>query len=557
MRQRTIAVGSGKGGVGKSTTAVNLALYYARLGHRVGLFDLDPLSNIATILDFDEGSLSQVSSDPPGDGAAIADYVLPVTEGLDLIFPHAKLDAQARKELQEGFLRHLAPEAAERYDLIILDMPAGIHTEENLGFLPHVGHLLVVVQPEPTSHVSAGGYIKAAKEIAPDLRVHIWHNRYSREIGAAFDPRDVIGNYNRYVDEDLKISEGVAAGIGQIAFVPRDPALDLLASNGSLILAGQHQLLGVAHYLQELLIPPLPESLGVGETTARIIRGYIEHNPRIDQVDSYCSAIMEYILTLVSLRVSDHGLTALPKETSVLTPAQRTGLRSYVQGIAEDPLRGAVLDVVEAIEGAIEEASAQSSLFAGGGGSRGMRNWSDHVDRKVRALLSVATAGNRRRDREVQQALAVLLFNLGMNKLLRSEKVRGLIYGFIPTRQEGDHEVRDRRRQIRALVERDSDYHRRFYQLVKSVFPLVTRQVGELSRLEGYSAFVLRDGQGKPDREAYLKLLTRFAHNSLNAGLGVLVGLSHSPATRAIADGAKALLQRMDRERSAAGSAAG
>ena len=74
-------------------------------------------------------------------------------------------------------------------------------------------------------------------------------------------------------------------------------------------------MLGVVQYIHELLIPDLPPSLGLGDTTARIIRGYIEHNPRIGEVERYCSDIVEYILTLVSLRVSNHGLAELPSET--------------------------------------------------------------------------------------------------------------------------------------------------------------------------------------------------------------------------------------------------
>src|SRR5208337_763943 len=51
---RSIAIGSGKGGVGKTITACNLAIFYARKGLRVGLVDLDPLSDVASLLDIYE-----------------------------------------------------------------------------------------------------------------------------------------------------------------------------------------------------------------------------------------------------------------------------------------------------------------------------------------------------------------------------------------------------------------------------------------------------------------------------------------------------------------------
>jgi Mrp family chromosome partitioning ATPase len=56
LAARSVAIVSGKGGVGKTITAVNLALYYCQRGLRVALVDLDPLSDVASLLDLAESS---------------------------------------------------------------------------------------------------------------------------------------------------------------------------------------------------------------------------------------------------------------------------------------------------------------------------------------------------------------------------------------------------------------------------------------------------------------------------------------------------------------------
>ena len=62
VRKKTIALASGKGGVGKTTTAANLAVYYARKGLNIGIIDLDPFSDIASLFDRSEEHTSELQS---------------------------------------------------------------------------------------------------------------------------------------------------------------------------------------------------------------------------------------------------------------------------------------------------------------------------------------------------------------------------------------------------------------------------------------------------------------------------------------------------------------
>jgi cellulose biosynthesis protein BcsQ len=83
---KILAVGSGKGGVGKSTTALNLALLSARAGMRTALIDMDPLSNLATILDLPSERLDGIRREL--DSSEISNYRLRLVPSLDLLFPH-------------------------------------------------------------------------------------------------------------------------------------------------------------------------------------------------------------------------------------------------------------------------------------------------------------------------------------------------------------------------------------------------------------------------------------------------------------------------------------
>ncbi len=535
LAARSVAIASGKGGVGKTITAVNLALYYCQNGQRVALVDLDPLSDVASLLDLTE-SESALSAGRLAQGRALSDFTLPLFRNLDLLFPAPKLGRGESLQLLEMIFRRFARELSRDYDLVIFDLPAGSAYEENLAFLPFIRLLVLVTNPEPTAHAAAGAYLRRLFALYPGRSVQLWHNRFVPEAPPGFNPTDVAGNYNRNVPEELRLDPGETARLADLAFVPEDPALNLLRGDPSARRNAQRFLLDALQYLLEsrlarLAITGAAIAGTAGESSlpralSPLLVGYFCRHPRMEDPQEYLEALGEYLSTLA-------GRPAEGGQTSAFSPGERQACLQLIQRVRRDPLRLALVKVTRHLEERLQHRGLPQAL-AGGPADRGL----DHeLGRLLVALNRLAS-----RDRSLVNPGGVLVFYFALYKLFRSDTVVRLVNALVPRRSNSrGQRVRDRRRQIRSLIEKNPVDRARYLKLVRLLAPVVFRQVGTVVRALGLERLQFRDPSGGLLREAYLKLLTSFLHDTAYSGLSVVVGFPYRSSAAAFRQGAEKL----------------
>jgi chromosome partitioning protein len=127
-RRRVLAISALKGGVGKTTTAVNLAAASARAGRRVLLLDLDPQGSVATAVgvDGERGVDAWLTGD-----VRFSELVVPETRpnldvlpaGNALLAAEDELRAKGKEKRLHRLARRLADVEDEGYEVVILDCP--------------------------------------------------------------------------------------------------------------------------------------------------------------------------------------------------------------------------------------------------------------------------------------------------------------------------------------------------------------------------------------------------------------------------------------------------
>jgi chromosome partitioning protein len=168
-----VAVTNAKGGVAKSTTAINLAAALADLGRRVLLVDADPSGN-ATLGLFPTGTEGPGLADCLLDGLPLAQAARPSgVDDLDVVPPGARLGtcsdqmggAQGLGQGREFRIRRML-RGVEGYDLAIFDT-SPVLTPLNVAILYAVGEVLIPIDP----CIAALAGVRALEELIRDVAV--------------------------------------------------------------------------------------------------------------------------------------------------------------------------------------------------------------------------------------------------------------------------------------------------------------------------------------------------------------------------------------------------
>jgi chromosome partitioning protein len=225
-----------KGGVGKTTTAINIAAYLANFGQRVLVVDLDPQANATSSLGVDKANVQSGTYDALLNGEVQASAIL-FNDRMNLsLLPSSPSLAGAEIELVEEMGREFRLKTAletvdKKYDYILIDCPPSLGILTLNGLVAAKNGVLVPVQCEYLALEGLGQLTQTIHRVQsllfPDLRVR-------GVILTMYDPRtnlanDVVKEVNSHfpgqvfksvIPRSIRLAEAPSYGLPISAYAP-------------------------------------------------------------------------------------------------------------------------------------------------------------------------------------------------------------------------------------------------------------------------------------------------------------------------------------------------
>jgi chromosome partitioning protein len=225
-----------KGGVGKTTTTINLAAYLAQVGQRVLVVDLDPQANATSCLGVDKLGVSGGTYEALLGDVNVASYVL-LNEKLRLsLLPSSPSLAGAEVELvdelaRESRLRKALEPIANKYDYVLIDCPPSLGLLTVNGLMAAKNGVVVPVQCEYLALEGLGQLTQTIERVRsllfPELTVRgVALTMYDNRTNLS---SDVVTEVNRHfpdqvfksiIPRSIRLAEAPSYGLPISAYAP-------------------------------------------------------------------------------------------------------------------------------------------------------------------------------------------------------------------------------------------------------------------------------------------------------------------------------------------------
>jgi chromosome partitioning protein len=242
---RIVAVVNQKGGVGKTTTAVNLAASVAATGRKVLLVDFDPQGNASSAVGYPKSRVELGVYDAMSGEVAFADIIRP-TEITSLFLAPTTMDlVGAELELigaegRESYLRRLIDQVKDSYDYILIDCPPSLGLL-TLNALVAADGVVVPMQAEYFALEGLSALLTTIERIKASFNPHL---ELEGILFCMYDPRtNLAGQVRGEVEEHLpdKVFR---------TLIPRNVRLSEAPSHGKPVLLYDLRCAGCQSYLE-------------------------------------------------------------------------------------------------------------------------------------------------------------------------------------------------------------------------------------------------------------------------------------------------------------------
>jgi chromosome partitioning protein len=232
---RVISITNQKGGVGKTTTAINLGAALAKTGLSVLIVDLDPQGNASTGLGVSASSRELTTYDILIDGAPLEDVAKP-TEIRNLAIAPATTDLSStdvelgQRDNRVFLFKDALGQSTRKYDFVLIDCPPSLSLL-TLNALVASDSILVPLQAEFFALEGLSQLMLTVREIRetanPSLRIdgivltmHDARNRLSRQVEE--DARTNLGDlvFSTMIPRNVRLSEAPSYALPVIAYDP-------------------------------------------------------------------------------------------------------------------------------------------------------------------------------------------------------------------------------------------------------------------------------------------------------------------------------------------------